>query len=164
LELWQKPDAYSPERGTPRAYLVLLTRSRSVDRLRSMRTHAAGGDHTIQHLDRDDPPASAHRDASPQLAAESSELAGIVQHELGQLAENQRALIDLAYFQGLTHEEIAAHTDVPLGTVKGRVRRGLIALRKRLAARLGRQESRESSSSGTSANHDSDEHAKGADA
>ena len=135
LEVWEKAGRYAEERAAPRTYLVLLTRSRAVDRLRAGNTLAAGRGETVGPLS--DAGGVGSTVGRPEDHAEADELRRIVREELAALTPDQRDSLELAFFAGLTHQEISTQTDTPLGTVKGRVRRGLLQLRDRLKARLG---------------------------
>ncbi|MEM8874638.1 MAG: sigma-70 family RNA polymerase sigma factor [Planctomycetota bacterium] len=141
LELWQKADQFTQDRGSVQTYLLLLTRSRSIDRIRSMNRKSAGGDHIVQRL----PDASVvDVGDSPHASAERTELRSIVKSELADLPEQQRHLLDLAFFGGMTHKQIAERVNEPLGTIKGRLRRAMLHLRDRLHARLNPGETRSS--------------------
>ena len=135
LEVWEKAGRYAEERAAPRTYLVLLTRSRAVDRLRAGNTLAAGRDERVGPLPDAGGVGVADGDR-PEEHAEAAELRRIVREELAALTPEQRHSLELAFFGGLTHQEISTRTDTPLGTVKGRVRRGLLQLRDRLKVRL----------------------------
>ena len=126
LELWQSPEKYDATRSSPRTYLVLVMRRRSIDRLRSRRSgiktvplqpHSAG---TSQQQ-------SNHEDALAD--AEERER---IRSVLSGLPEAQRRAIELSFFDGKTNVEIAESTGEPLGTIKGRIRLGLIRLRDQL--------------------------------
>lgn len=120
--------AYDPQRGTLRTFLAVLTRSRSLDRLRagqrarqSLTTWQAEQQQTIA-----DP---------PDLLAESLDRADSmqqVQSALAQLSDNQRQVLQLAYSDGLSQSAIAERLGIPLGTVKAWARRGLLKLRQTL--------------------------------
>ena len=143
LEVWRRADRYTAERGSPRSYLILLTRSRATDRLR--RRAAREGLVNLSHLK----PGNLATTTTPAVEAEASEVADIVRQELRGLSEHQQAVLELALYAGLTHQEIADATQTPLGTIKGRLRRGLLALRDRLRDRL-----RSSSSSSSESSHE----------
>ncbi len=121
LEVWSRHDRYSPARGTPLAYLVTLTRSRAVDRLRSRRQR----DWSL-------PASDASARSSPLEDALSGEQRRHVQEALNGLTPPQRRAVELSFFDGLSHTEIARSLGEPLGTVKTRIRQGLIQLRKAL--------------------------------
>jgi RNA polymerase sigma-70 factor (ECF subfamily) len=125
-QVWQDAGHYDPRRGTPEAWLVVRARTRTIDRLRSMRrserTFVAPLDEGVARSD----PAGAE---SPASLAEDR---GLVQGALGRLPAEQRRVIELAFFEGLTQTEIAARLGEPLGTVKTRARVGLERLRQLL--------------------------------
>ena len=124
LQVWKSAVTYSEARGHPLAWLMVITRSRALDQLRRV------------------DPAESH--AEPELLAEAIDendprnlLAAVQEHgalhaALAALPAVQRQLLALAFFQGLTHSEIATHTRLPLGTVKTHVRRALQTLRAAL--------------------------------
>ena len=129
LEIWRKPDGFDPSRGGWRTYLLPLARSRSIDRLRASATRQAKTE--AAHAEGQSPPPSP----DPAELAELGERRGAVRAAVEQLEEEQRSVLMLSYFDGLTHKEIAEALGMPLGTVKTRIRAGLKALRKSLAGR-----------------------------
>ena len=127
LQVWRQAQSYTPERGSPEAWLITMTRSRAIDKLRSMRRRD-----TIP-LSPDEPPrAEGGRPVEPPTQASEAKLT--VQGVLTKLPETQRIVLELAYFDGLTQSEIAARLGEPLGTVKTRMRAGLERLRGFLEA------------------------------
>lgn len=131
LELWVKPDRFAPERGAPRSYLLLVTRSRSIDRLRSRRSGTSGRTLT------GDTPEAAAPIPGPSDAAEANEMQKLVRELLEELPESQRHAVQMSFFDGLSHQQIADKTEQPLGTVKGRIRQGLIRLRESMRTKRG---------------------------
>ncbi len=121
LQVWSSAGRFDPTRSPPDVWLLLLARSRALDRLR--RRVAATGPAGEEPCAADDPPAEAARRDEADRAR--SAVAG--------LPADQRVAVELAFFQGLTHEQIAAKVGAPLGTVKTRIRLGLNRLRARLA-------------------------------
>lgn len=118
--------SYDPARGSLRTFLAILTRSRSIDRIRA-RTTA----HNV--LGRWQP--SREQDAtanSPFEQVSQTEQSQEVRSALAQLSENQQQILKMAYYDGLSQSEIAKQLDIPLGTVKARARRGLLKLRQSL--------------------------------
>jgi RNA polymerase sigma-70 factor (ECF subfamily) len=120
LRVWEKPDRYDPARSSLSTWLVLMTRSRAIDRLRTRkvvdRVHEAAQADIPVH-------------ASP-VAAESvlmGERRVRVRSELDKLPEEQRQVLELAFYAGLSQTEISGRTGIPLGTVKTRT---LLAMRK----------------------------------
>lgn len=121
--VWSKAHSYNPALGVPAAWLVRLARNRAIDRLRSNHVRERTHDAAVT------PPAP---DSPEQSAVRGQQQAGI-QGALGRLPEEQRLLIEHAYYGGWTQSELAARFGLPLGTVKTRMRSGLIALREHLA-------------------------------
>jgi RNA polymerase sigma-70 factor (ECF subfamily) len=136
-EVWERADRYRPERGAPAAYLAMLARSRAVDRLRS-RPREVTADPATGVLDvAPEPPAGA---SGPHEDAVASERRRRVRRALADLSPEQRRVLELSYFGGFSHSEIARALDEPLGTVKTRIRQGLVRLRRSLLALYGSRE------------------------
>jgi RNA polymerase sigma-70 factor (ECF subfamily) len=130
VQVWRQAEAYSRERGTPEAWLVTLARSRGIDKLRSRRRR----DEMVRPADNPDRlPEPAVLESATGPAEARATLGGA----LADLPDAQRRVLELAYFDGLTQTEIAAHLGEPLGTVKTRVRSALDRLRGALAAGSG---------------------------
>ncbi len=122
LQLWRNPDAFDASRGSLAAWLAVIARHRSIDRLRKRRPETDIEECVIT--------------SGPDLR-DDTERALVVEKVRGALAEmnpDQRSALELAFFQGLTHSEIAAKTGEPLGTVKTRIRSGLQQLRAKFAS------------------------------
>jgi RNA polymerase sigma-70 factor (ECF subfamily) len=128
VQVWRQAGAYSPDRGTPEAWLITLTRSRGIDKLRFRRRR----DEMVRSAD---DPDRLPEPAVPDRAAGQAEARATLGGVLADLPEAQRSVLELAYFDGLTQSEIAARLGEPLGTVKTRMRSGLERLRGALAAR-----------------------------
>jgi RNA polymerase sigma-70 factor, ECF subfamily len=129
LEAWQAVREYDPERASVRTWLLVRARSRALDRLgRSAREQSAR--RTLPP----DNPASQER-----VFALHAERRIAVRQALDELDASVRETLELTYYEGLTAVEIAARMDVPLGTVKSRLARGLQSL-QRVLGELGRQE------------------------
>lgn len=118
MQLWRNPGAFDSTRGSLGAWLAVISRNRAIDALRKRRPENDLEDVVIS--------------VEPDMAGEAdrSRLAEKVRELLGTMPALQRAALGMAYFEGLTHTEIAAKTGEPLGTIKTRIRTGLIALRK----------------------------------
>jgi len=130
-QAWRQAGRYEETRGGLSTWLVMIARSRAVDRVRARRR--------VREERWDElPPAQAdpHDEAaaSPLDAAGSDELRRIVGRAVSALPAEQRQAVELAYFGGLSQSEIAAATGQPLGTVKTRARLALQKLREALAA------------------------------
>ena len=125
-EVWSKPDRYDSSRGSARAYLLLIMRSRCLDRLRARKSRPDMNAAMVN--------AQAHAGSSetPLAVAEHAESRAIVRAAVGDLDDDQRAAIELSFFEGLSHSEIAERLEAPLGTIKGRLRSGLIKLGRSL--------------------------------
>ena len=133
VRLWRKPQSYVAERGRFLTWLISVTRNRAVDEVRSrgrrQRHETASPEEQEREL-----PASDSID--PALNAQLAEQARIVRAALAELPPEQREIIELAYFGGLTQQEISDRLDQPLGTVKTRIRLGMQKLRAALAPQI----------------------------
>jgi RNA polymerase sigma-70 factor (ECF subfamily) len=130
VQAWRQAESYSPERGTPEAWLITMTRSRGIDKLRSRRRRDEMGR----------PAENPERLAEPvvlESASGAAEARATLGGALSDLPVTQRSVLELAYFDGLTQSEIATRLGEPLGTVKTRMRSGLERLRGVLSARSG---------------------------
>ena len=124
-QVWRQASRYDPARGGPLAWLTTIARSRALDRLRAGR----------QELLREEPLETAVQYAASddvERDAAAAETRVIVQRALAELTPEQRQVLELAYYSGLSQSEIAAKLNQPLGTVKTRTRLGMIKLRDRL--------------------------------
>jgi len=125
-QVWQQSGKYDSTRGKPVAWLLTIARTRAIDRLRSAGRHQNQTDELDEQ--RDAPPATAG-EVDPFVLRDTQ---AAVQDALQTLPEQQRIPLEMAYFQGMSHTEIAAALGQPLGTVKDRIRNGMLHLRKRL--------------------------------
>jgi RNA polymerase sigma-70 factor (ECF subfamily) len=124
-QVWRQAAAYCPERGKPLAWLTTIARSRAIDRVRRVRSEQQ----------REAPLDEAVRAAvgeSVEEGVRAGEVRAVVRAALAALAPEQRDVIELAYYGGMSHSEIAAARGLPLGTVKTRTRLGLMRLREML--------------------------------
>jgi RNA polymerase sigma factor (sigma-70 family) len=120
INIWRKIDSYDHAKGRLFTWMLNIARNASIDTLRSR---------TYQNDRKNQPmPGAVDEQFNGQTAQLNVDNIGF-RKVLGQLKEDQRILIDLAYFKGYTHEEIAALQNIPLGTVKTRIRNALIQLR-----------------------------------
>jgi RNA polymerase sigma-70 factor (ECF subfamily) len=129
LEVWRKVVRYDVGRGTPVAWLVTLTRSRAIDRLRA---RAARGQASTSALDETMTTRLADLGPSPYETQADQELRQLVGQAMGALPAAQQQAIELAYYEGLSHMEIATRLNQPLGTVKTRIKLGMSKLREAL--------------------------------
>ncbi len=121
LQVWRQATRYDSKRSSLSTWLVLITRSRSIDRLRSRRVI----DKTVTAAEQE----KTHQHTSPQGAKDvfKHERRRRLDAELAKLPSEQRQVLEMAFFQGMTQSEIANKTGIPLGTVKTRT---LLAMRK----------------------------------
>jgi RNA polymerase sigma-70 factor, ECF subfamily len=132
LYAWRSASSFDPARGNVLTWLLIATRSRSIDRLRARRPASRPEIQSLEDL-REAPAGPDDVEAT----SANREWESICRAAVGSLPEDQRRALELAYFEGLTHQEIAAKTSIPLGTVKTRVRLGLMKLRERMRPYLG---------------------------
>jgi RNA polymerase sigma-70 factor, ECF subfamily len=133
LHAWRAASSFDPFRGTVLAWLIVATRSRSIDRIRT-RKSSISRDETGR-----DPLAVLPAQDDVEEGAASRQWETICRAAIGELPAEQRRALELAFFEGLTHQEIAARTATPLGTVKTRIRLGLMKLRERVRPYSGRE-------------------------
>jgi RNA polymerase sigma-70 factor (ECF subfamily) len=124
LKVWNQADTFRLERGSALTWMVVMTRSKALDYLRRESSRRS------EWVEVEDLMAS--RDHSPDSAAEAQLLAHKVKAMLAQMPEAQRTALEMAFFDGLTHSEIAQKLNEPLGTVKTRIRSALMTLRRSL--------------------------------
>jgi RNA polymerase sigma-70 factor (ECF subfamily) len=125
LQVWRKAADFDETRGRPFTWLVTLGRSRAIDRLRTLASRERIAEAGAREV------SEAISDAATD--AFKSEQRGLVSNALAKLPDEQKGPIMLAYFDGLTQSEIATRLGAPLGTVKTRMRTGMIRLRELLA-------------------------------
>jgi RNA polymerase sigma-70 factor, ECF subfamily len=131
-QVWRQAGAYDGGRGTPLAWLTTIARSRALDRLR------AGWQEQQRRQPIEELQDAPDQAASPEDDAVTTEHQRLVRAALAALSPEQRQVIELAYYSGLSHSEIAAHLNQPLGTVKTRTRLGMLKLREALRPILHR--------------------------
>ena len=118
VQVWRQATRYDPARGSPEAWLCTMSRTRALDRLRRRTAR------------REEPSEAAPNPTGVPRAEEAL----AVRSALQGLPEDQRRALELAYYEGLTQSEIARHLGEPLGTIKTRIRTGMIRLRETLGA------------------------------
>ena len=118
IQLWRNPGLFDSSRGNLAAWLSVIARNRAIDALRKRRPESEIDDIVIS--------------VEPDLAGDAERARAMekVRGTMGVMPSAQRSALEMAYFEGLTHTEIAAKTGEPLGTVKTRIRAGLLQLRK----------------------------------
>jgi RNA polymerase sigma-70 factor (ECF subfamily) len=132
VRVWTRADSYDSRLGSPAAWLIRIARNRAIDRLRARQVRQ---DISVEP----DPgpegrprlPEPAHRE-TPESVVEGAATSRALRAAMAQLPPEQRELIEAAFFEGYTHQELAARFKVPLGTVKTRIRTGLMRMRGRL--------------------------------
>ena len=127
LAVWNRAETYNVTLGSPAGWLLRIARNRGIDRLRANGVR----DRVVDASQPSESQPTAIAD-SPESRAANSEQQRMVARALGALPAEQRDLIEDAYFLGLTHSELAARFRLPLGTVKTRIRTGMLALRQQL--------------------------------
>ncbi len=123
-EIWREAPRYDPRRGSPEAWVIVRARARAIDQLRAGRRK----DRVFAPMPEGLESGGPSPESPPEVAAERVQ----VNAALSQLPEAQRRVIELAFFEGLSHSEIAARLGEPLGTVKSRMRLGMERLRSAL--------------------------------
>ena len=129
LEVWRKVSRYDVGRGTPVAWLITLTKSRAIDRLRA---RTSRGYRATDSLESEPATQVAAPGPSPFETQADQELRRAVGAAVAGLPQSQQQAIELAYYEGLSHTEIAARLNQPLGTVKTRIKLGMSKLRETL--------------------------------
>ena len=122
LQLWRKPDVFDSSRGSLAAWLAVIARHRAIDRLRKRRPETDIEDCVITSA------TDLGNETERSLVIEK------VRVVMKEMSPDQRTAMEMAFFQGLTHTEIAEKTGEPLGTIKTRIRSGLQMLRARFAS------------------------------
>lgn len=118
MQLWRSPNAFDPSRGSLPGWLAVIARNRAIDSLRKRRPETDITEIVVS--------------VEPDFAsgAEWSRALEKIRSTLTSMPSPQRSALEMAFFEGLTHTEIAAKTGEPLGTIKTRIRAGLVTLRK----------------------------------
>jgi len=132
-QVWRDAATYDPSRGTLEGWVITIARSRALDRLRMRKRQEAGG----TPLGQESQAVPTRPSPMPETVALQGERARAVSAALQSLSEEQRLPIELAYYEGLSQAEIAHRLAQPHGTIKSRIRLGLLRLRKVLEPYLG---------------------------
>jgi RNA polymerase sigma-70 factor (ECF subfamily) len=125
-QVWRTARRYDTARGTVAGWLLVIARTRAIDRLRARRIRPEGADTPLETI--------AAATVAPPDQMVSDEQADRVRRALARLPDDQRLALELAYFEGFTQSEIADRLGTPLGTIKTRIRTALITLRRSLRA------------------------------
>ncbi len=133
VRVWSRADTYDPRLGSPAAWLTRIARNRAIDRLRSKQVRR---DISVEPVAGPDgggaAPPEPETHQTPEIVVQGRFLASALSSALALLPAAQRDLIEAAFFDGYSHLELAARFGMPLGTVKTRIRTGLITMRGRL--------------------------------
>lgn len=130
--LWEKAPMYDPARGKPLTWAITMARNKAIDRLRSLQRRFRLHD----EVQRETAPGDLLTQREPFEDLDSSEKGEIIRNAVLKLNRDQREAIEMAYFGGLTQQEIATRLQEPVGTVKARIRRGMMRLRKMIGSTL----------------------------
>lgn len=125
-EVWRKSVRYDERRGSPMAWLVTLTRSRAIDRLRA---RASRGHGVTDSIDETPLAETQGRDPTPFEQRADAETRTLVMKALMELPTAQRQALELSYYEGLSHSEIAVRLKEPVGTIKTRIKLGMSKLK-----------------------------------
>jgi RNA polymerase sigma-70 factor (ECF subfamily) len=132
VAIWEKAPLYDSVRGKPLTWAVTLARHKAIDRLRSQQRKGALHD----RIEQETKIFEEHTGNGSLEEVESAEKSRLVRDALRRLSRSQRQAIEMAYFDGLTQAQIAGKLALPLGTVKARIRRGMMRLREIIAPSL----------------------------
>ncbi|MEM1204093.1 MAG: sigma-70 family RNA polymerase sigma factor [Acidobacteriota bacterium] len=131
LQVWNQAGRYDRSRSSVSTWLVLITRSRSIDRLRSRQVK----ERTVETLKQEKPRSHTSPEGASSVLLDQRRKR--LKEELSALPPEQRQVLELAFFAGMTQSEIAGATDIPLGTVKTRTLLAMRKLRKALQDEIG---------------------------
>jgi RNA polymerase sigma-70 factor (ECF subfamily) len=129
LQIWGKAATFDAALGAPFYWALSITRNRAIDRLRARQRRARLANELEEAAAADSPPL-----ASPFQSVLSEDETAAVRSAVNGLPDEQRRVIEMAFFGGMTHAEIAEALHEPLGTIKARIRRGMLKLRGNLQA------------------------------
>jgi len=122
VRIWHNAGDYHPERGAPLTWMTSIARYRTLDLMRARKARPQGSDEELDLVE----DSGAEPSEASFLASENAAI-GVC---LDELSKDQRDSISLAFYRGLTHEEVAGVMNTPIGTIKSWVRRGLMALKR----------------------------------
>ncbi len=131
LQVWEQVDRYDARQGSLEGWLFTIARSRAIDRIRAGRAQKR-----TQTEEADTNPVGPARPEAPDEILELAERRRYVRHAMAGLSPAQRSALELAFYQGLSHSEIAEQLGEPLGTVKTRIRQAMSVMRRILTPLL----------------------------
>jgi RNA polymerase sigma-70 factor (ECF subfamily) len=134
VQIWTNAASWDASRGSVGAWITTIARTRALDRLRSRKRRERAVERATEGDEEGTAVPMSNPGVAPDRAAERVELSGHVARHLAELPDPQRQAIELAFFGGLSHSEIAEELAEPLGTVKTRIRAGMEKLRASMAA------------------------------
>lgn len=134
LKIWQKAESFDNTRGNAQAWLTIMTRRLAIDKTRSKQYKMRSREASLESADAGGKLGEGHGEGERKIvmAAEANKIS----KALGQLDESYREVIQLSYYEGLSHSKIAERLDSPLGTVKTRIREAVIQLRRILSVEV----------------------------
>jgi RNA polymerase sigma-70 factor (ECF subfamily) len=132
VQIWKKAPLFDPTRGRPMTWAVTLTRNKAIDLIRSAQRRSGLHDTML----REKRALRYFDDRSSFDAVASDEMSKLVRAAIEKLSKEQRVAIELAFVASMTQAEIAEYLDQPLGTIKARIRRGMLALREMIEPHL----------------------------
>lgn len=130
IQIWTKAESYSAERGSEIAWMIMIARSRALDALRRADTREAREDEAGQHAAED---SAGEVAPGPFRIASTRQAREQIRSALGEIPDEQSEALQLAFFSDLTHREVAAELEQPLGTIKTRIKLGMAKLRSLLS-------------------------------
>ncbi|MEO8169186.1 MAG: sigma-70 family RNA polymerase sigma factor [bacterium] len=129
MRVWDRTELYNESLGTPIVWMTRIARNLSIDKLRSKAGRMSKLEDRLKwHTDL----TTDERSSNPEHHAVHADQQGYIAHALSKLPVEQLVLIECAYFQGFTQSQMAELLDIPLGTIKTRIRAGMIELRRQL--------------------------------
>lgn len=131
-QVWQQAENYDVSRGQLRSWIVTIARSRALDRLRMLRRSPLADAEEVNVAGRE-----MMADDNPEQAAWLSQKSALVRAAMASLPREQRQALELAYYQGFSQSEVAERLGEPLGTIKTRIRLGMMKLREQLQSLRG---------------------------
>jgi RNA polymerase sigma-70 factor, ECF subfamily len=131
VQIWTKAGMFDAEKGQPFHWVLALTRNRCIDGLRARQRRSR-----VMVDMTGEPELDQAAEAAPADAPVMADDAAVIQSVVNNLPKDQRQAIEMAFFGGLTHQEIAESLNEPLGTIKARIRRGMLKLREALQSYL----------------------------
>jgi RNA polymerase sigma-70 factor, ECF subfamily len=132
IQIWEKAPLYNPALGKPLAWAITLTRYKAIDRLRSTQRRNRLQD----NLQQESKSLEQFDDRNAFDAVAAAEMSKLIGEAITKLSKEHRQVIELAFFASMTQTEIAEHLNQPLGTIKARIRRGMMKLRDLISPAL----------------------------